>query len=160
MRSILVFIILTITASTQGADLQKIRNQYVLASSDESIHTRLTETLRAVNEESPVLFGYKAANYMMSAQFTYNPYSKYRYFKDGKTMIEKIIGTNPNNIELRYLRLSIQLNLPDVLDYSANIEGDTQFLLQKYSSLTDTNLKARIRDLLIHFELCKASDLT
>ncbi len=70
-------------------------------------------------------------------------------------MIESVIRSHPDNVELRYLRLSIQVNLPEMLNYSESIQEDTNFLLYEFKSLNDPLLKKRIRELLIHFELCK-----
>lgn len=159
MRALLILYISTFTAGTSSTDLGSIRELYVKASTDEEVHSKLVSTLEPVEQGSPILFGYKAAAHMMSAQYTYNPYSKYRYFKEGRSMIESVIRSHPNDVELRYLRLSIQLNLPEMLNYSENINEDKNFLLQEFKSLSDPSLKNRIRELLIHFELCKASEL-
>jgi len=159
VKALLIFYIATFSNVTTAADLSNIRELYVKASADETLHSMLVSTLEPVDKDSPILFGYKAAAHMMSAQYTYNPYSKYRYFKEGRTMIESIIRSHPDNVELRYLRLSIQVNLPEMLNYSENVKEDTNFLLHEFKSLSDSILKKRIRELLVHFELCKESQL-
>lgn len=77
---------------------------------------------------------------MMQAKHAFNPISKWNLFKDGKKILESAIASDPNNIELRYLRLTIQSNVPSFLGYSGKIETDKAFLLSKLNSITDKEL--------------------
>ena len=159
MKALSILYILTLSVGVSATELGEIRKMYAKANADEVMHSKLVSSLETIEKSAPTLFGYKAAAHMMSAQYTYNPYSKYRYFKEGRSMIESIIRSHPNNSELRYIRLSIQLNLPEMLNYSDNIEEDTNFLLRDFKLISDPSLKSRIRELLIHFDLCKATQL-
>ena len=49
-------------------------------------------------------------------------------FKEGKALIEEAIGKEPQNIELRMIRLSVQEHLPKIVPYRANIKKDRKFI--------------------------------
>lgn len=159
MRQIALVIISFIALQVHATSLTEVRKLYVQAANSEEVHAQLYEQLKNIGPDQPVLYGYRAAIHMMSAEYTYNPYSKYRYFKEGKEMIESVINSNPASLELRFLRLSIQLNVPDILDYSDNIETDRSIILKGYSTISDKELKQRIREVLLHYKLCSAAEL-
>lgn len=52
--------------------------------------------------------------------------------KEGAKLIELAITAEPNNIEIRMVRLSIQENVPAIVGYKKNIAQDKAFILQHY----------------------------
>lgn len=70
---------------------------------------------------------YKGVCYTMLADYQFFPTSKLSYFNDGKALIEAAIKKSPNNVELRYLRLLVQLNCPGFLGYNDNINEDLNY---------------------------------
>ena len=67
---------------------------------------------------------YKGLCEAMMAEYSFFPNSKLSHFNKGKSEIEVAVGEDPNNAELRYIRLLLQLNVPTFLGYSDNIEDD------------------------------------
>lgn len=70
---------------------------------------------------------YKGVCYTMLADYQFFPTSKLSYFNDGKALIEAAIKKEANNVELRYLRLLVQLNCPGFLGYGDDIEADLNY---------------------------------
>ena len=56
-------------------------------------------------------------------------------------MLEKAIEFDQKNVELRFLRYTIQTNVPSFLNYSEDKERDKLFLVQSLNSLKDQKLK-------------------
>ena len=83
---------------------------------------------------------YLSAATMKQAEFTWSPIKQYRFFNQGKNMLEKHIETHPNTIEGRYIRWLIQTMAPKFLIYRQNIDEDYQFIIQNIerSQLTQT----------------------
>ncbi len=77
-----------------------------------------------------VEMGYLGVIESMLATHTNDPMKKISYFNAGKNNLENSILKLPNNTELRYLRLMLQLNIPSVLGYSKNIETDRSFIIK------------------------------
>jgi len=66
----------------------------------------------------------------MECHHSYNPVAKLKYFNEGKIYLEKAIAQASNNVELHFLRFTIQTNLPGFLGYKSNIEEDRSFILR------------------------------
>lgn len=82
------------------------------------------------------------------ANHVFNPVTKLRYFNNGKSILENAIAKAPANTELRYLRLTIQLNAPSFLGYNKMIEADKMFLQKNVTATEDADLKKMITDYL------------
>lgn len=128
-------------------DLQSVRDLYQKAPSSEEQTLKLISLLN-VSGINATLQGYKGASTMIMAKHVFNPYSKIQYFNNGKVILEKAIQSDKNNIELRYLRYTIQRNAPSILNYNSNIEEDKTFLKQNVTAVTDKYLKDMIESLL------------
>ena len=95
---------------------------------------------------------------MMQAKYGFNPISKLRRFKKGKTLIEEAVKKQPDNLEIRFLRLAIQTNLPAFLNYSDNIIEDEKYLLANIQTIKNKNLKQDILKYLLASKHCSAEE--
>jgi hypothetical protein len=69
---------------------------------------------------------------------------KIKLFNTGKKMLEESIASDSSNIELRFIRFTIQSNCPKVLRYNKEIPSDKNFILKNYSSLMNVAIKKMI----------------
>jgi hypothetical protein len=125
--------------------IEVVRSLFYEAASNRQAAQRFSQALSVVNNNSsPILLCYKGVATMIQAKHVVNPFSKLERFKNGKTMIEKSIKRDPDDLELRFLRFSIQSNLPGFLGYDEQITGDKLKLLNGYGSIKDVELRKRI----------------
>ena len=82
--------------------------------------------------------GYKGVCYTMYADHCFLPTSKWSYFNSGVDLIEEAISQNKQNVELRYIRLLIQLNAPGFLGYASNINEDLTLFYTKIDTYNIT----------------------
>lgn len=94
--------------------------------------------------EDPFSMAYKGMSQLMICFHSYNPYTKFKYFLKGKESLEEAIRKDPDNIEYRFLRLSVQLNTPSFLGYSSNINEDKLAIFNGVKILKDKDLLERI----------------
>lgn len=85
---------------------------------------------------------------MIMANHVSNPITKLEYFKRGKANLESVIAQHPFEIELRYLRYSIQRECPSFLRYNNALENDLKFLQAEVTTLTDATLQAMIVEII------------
>jgi len=69
------------------------------------------------NKENKVLLAYKGAAIAMKAKFAKQIKEKKNLFVEGVKLIENSVKSEPNNLEIRLIRLSIQENSPKILNY-------------------------------------------
>jgi len=110
-------------------DLSKVRACYKVMSASEKNVEQLITTVNT-SKSIPLLVkqGYLAAAEMASAKYKFSPLSKLELFNSGKKKLENAIAADSNNLEIRYLRLTIQHNAPSFLGYNKNITSDKLFL--------------------------------
>ncbi len=77
-----------------------------------------------------LLLAYQGIAQTMMANHVFWPVTKFNHFSEGRHKIEAAIKSAPNNPELRYIRLMVQLNAPSFLGYSHNIQEDIEQLDQ------------------------------
>lgn len=92
--------------------------------------------------------GYRAIIWFLKADYYINPFKKMNSFKKGKEKLEALIAKNKKNVELHFLRLTIQDNLPSFLNYNNNIKEDKDYLFNNVSNILDEDLKLRITNYL------------
>jgi hypothetical protein len=138
-----IFICTTVFANQ--ASLEELRSLYNKSATSEEICTNL---IKLCNEQSSIAdatrLGYKGCATLMMANHYFNPISKWNSFTEGKKILEAAIKADTTNLELRYLRLTIQKNAPSFLGYNINIEEDKQFLKEHFPSIKDEQLKSII----------------
>lgn len=144
MKIPLLILLMSVLTETAIIDLPKIRNAYQEASNDEIKAKQLLEKVTAQSGKSATLLGYKGALTMMLAKFQFNPLSKLDFFNKGKTILEEAIAKDDDNVELIYIRFSVQNSAPAFLDYNRQLSKDKQFLLVNLADVKDKDLKNRI----------------
>lgn len=142
----------------QKITLTEIRKDFKVGHKEEETCKRHLESLEKYADD-PVERGYEAAYHMFMAKHTGNPLKKMGYFRNGKKMLEKEIADNPNEIELRYIRLCIQYYIPSYLGYRGNIEEDKEFLVHNLYRLEDEEAKQLIYTYLEGAKMYSAKEL-
>lgn len=136
----LLFVFAISVVFAQNINLHEIRKDFNKGVKDEQLCKKYLNLLQA-NAKTPLEKGYEAAFHMFMAKHTSNPFKKMSYFNGGKKLLEKQIKLEPNNSELRFIRLCIQYYTPDFLGYKHNIEEDKNFLVENLHKLSDEKAK-------------------
>jgi hypothetical protein len=127
--------------------ITEIRKLYGTANSSESTATAFATKLIDVSKEdaNKVLVAYKGASIIILSKLEKKVADKSKKFKEGASFLEYSITNEPNSIETRMIRLSIQENVPKIVKYRGNIKEDKKFLLDHYKEQTGA-LKSYIGD--------------
>jgi hypothetical protein len=162
-----IFVLFQLTYIANASDINKedLRKKFYLSVESSSVAKAYIKELTEIKTNSePLVKGYLAATCMVMAKHAYNPYSKFKYFIDGKNELETSIAQSPDHIELRLIRFAIQTNAPFFLGYSEDIKQDKAFLIKNFSSLDrpnsgDLELKKIIKTYLTKSGLCTKDEL-
>jgi tyrosine-protein phosphatase YwqE len=126
--------------------ITEIRKFYVTATSSESNAKEFAAKLNEVaKEDNKTLVAYKGASLTIVSKLEKKVSDKSKKFKEGCSLIEFAVANEPNAIEIRMIRLSIQENVPKIVNYRGNKQEDKKFLLDHYKEQTGA-LKAYIGD--------------
>jgi hypothetical protein len=120
-------------------DLSSIRKMYSDVAKSETNAKEFTEKLSNIsNNDEKILIAYKAASILLNSKFEKKLGEKINRFKEGAKLLESIIKSEPNNIEIRMIRLSIQENVPGITGYKKNIKEDKKFITAHYAEQNAT----------------------
>jgi hypothetical protein len=100
--------------------------------------------------------GFRATGELMALESLINPLSKYGGFVRWKEVLEQAILNHPSDLDLRFFRLTVQLNTPIFLNYRGSIEDDSQLVYFGIQSDIWPSDKAHANfahELLVAFEL-------
>lgn len=147
MKSALLFVIL-LFISPDSTGLDEIRTNYNKAVSDKALCEKMITELSKTQNESTDYLAYLGGFQAIWANHVFSPLSKLSTFNKGKKNIERAIKKEPDNAEYRFIRLSIQKNVPSILGYKSNIKEDTEFLKSNQNQIKSQILQKNIEALL------------
>ena len=117
--------------------ISEVRDLYKKGSTSKDIASEMFTQLENVKESDDYIFAaYKGAALTLMAKHAKKIKDKKKYFKEGATLLEKVITSHPYDIELRFIRLSIQQNSPKILKYKGNITKDKSYIFGKLERLS------------------------
>jgi len=130
-------------------DLTEIRKMYSSEIISESNAKEFASKLADITkDDNKTLLAYKGASIVILSRYKKEIPEKSNYFKEGAKMIEFAVSSEPNNIEIRMIRLSIQEKAPKIVNYNKNKKEDINFLLNHYKEQLG-NLKAYIKNYIL-----------
>ncbi|AMP98553.1 hypothetical protein AY601_1638 [Pedobacter cryoconitis] len=141
MKTLTLFI-LFMYGSHSYPEITELRTLYYESANDKAAAGKLLDLLSNVDDQSSqLLICYKGVAEMMQAKYTMSPISKFRRFKKGKEYIESAVAIDPENLEIRFLRFTIQTNLPSFLGYNDHIIADKTILIKNLDQIHDKPFK-------------------
>lgn len=115
------------------SDLESLRNSYSKANQSNENAKNFIELAEKKNSSDVMITAYKAAAKVLEAKVTTEKNKRKSFVKSGATSLESLIKSNPNNAELRVIRMSVQENIPKIVGYNKNLKEDKSFLISNYS---------------------------
>lgn len=145
MKFLLLTLLTAVLPCIPEPTLGEIRNCYQAASIQKAAAEKLNQlTLNIDSSAAPVMIAYKGANEMVQAKYAFNPMTKLSRFNKGKALLQMAVSLDSLSLETRFLRFSIQSNIPSLLNYNGEISTDKQFLMNNTSICQDRGLKDMI----------------
>ena len=154
----IIFVFFACMVHAQSLNLLEIRKDFNKGVKDEKLcqgHLKKLEKLAS----TPLEKGYEAAFHMFMAKHTSNPFKKMSYFNGGKKLLEQQIKLEPNNPELRFIRLCIQYYIPSYLGYKSNVQEDKDFLVANLYKIKDETTKDLIYNYLKGAKMYSSDEL-
>ncbi len=142
----LIILIVSTILNLHSFELDEVRSNYNVFVSDKELCRETINVLKKLKDNSAIHLGYLGGLQTIWANHVMSPFTKLETFKAGKKNIELAIKSEPENVELRFIRLSVQKNAPSFLGYRSNIESDKNFILKNFKNINSEKLKILIRN--------------
>lgn len=154
MRHILLILLLLPTLVIAQDDLlREARKSVVSIFQDEESSRQMSGRFSGVDVSvNPLLMGYKGAVVMAIGRHSANPLTKLRTFNEGRALLDTAIVLDPQSVELRFLRLSIQVNVPRILGYSGQVTEDRAFIVRNLASVHSDDFRQSVTNFIAKAE--------
>ncbi len=121
-------------------NLEHIRSRYQEAVEDRDEAKALWRKLSRYRGNDAAIMAYKAAVRVLMAKFATLPLTKLSYLKEAMSIFRQAVRLDPANIEVRFLRFSIQHNLPAYLNESRDMPEDKATMLAHFEEFDSFQL--------------------
>ncbi len=158
MKFILTLIFIMTAGFSQHPEISEVRSLFKEAAEEEKAAEKLLKVTAALKDKEPLMHGYYGVAQMMMAKHVGNPFKKLSYFNKGKDYFSEAIKADPKNVELRFLRFTVQAETPGFLNYKQNLGEDKRILLSRTSVLKDKELRQMILAYLLSSKELSASE--
>lgn len=141
-----IFLFLIFSNIPEIADIRKLYSSVVNTESNaKEFASKLADITK---ENNKTLVAYKGASIVALSRYKKEISERSKNFKEGAKMVEFAVTSEPDNIEIRLIRLSIQEKTPKILKYNGNMKEDKNFLLDHYKESSST-LKPYIKNFIL-----------
>ncbi|MCW3101671.1 MAG: hypothetical protein JWO09_111 [Bacteroidetes bacterium] len=151
MRKLLFFLFILASASLQAQNIstEQLRKAYYKLNTDSATCAELYAKVSKTNSPDNLITGYKGAITASMASHVKSKQEKIKLFTNGKKLLEQAIAADSANVELRFLRFTIQTNCPKALGYYRQADTDKRYILSHLDSLKNTSLKNKISEYML-----------
>ena len=154
MKLLLTFL-LTLFALVSDAtpySLPALRRHYQQAATDKQAGAKFYELMAAYHQHDAVVLAYKGAAEAIRARDA-GMFDKLTFVQQAARTFDQAVQQDADNAEVRFLRLSVESNLPAFLGLSQHVDEDRDFLVKTLlnhpKSGMDTEAFALVRDFLV-----------
>ena len=142
MRNILISItfIILLPFTLKADYLDQVRKDYIAAIENSDKADKLCTQLEKIKNPTALEMAYLGSVQAIKAKHAWNPVNKMSYLGKGFDTINSAVAKDPNNLEVRFLRFSLQYYVPAFLGYSKNLMTDKNKIVNIIKTTEPINL--------------------
>ena len=148
------------TASKE--EIQDIKKAMVRAVGSSGVTDSLYTKLVSQKSKNALIIAYVGTLEALKAKHSWNPYNKIKYVAQSWSTMKIAVDKESDNLEIRFMRFSIQHYTPAFLGYSKDLEEDRKVIVAQFTNKTfgtANSLIQGIADFMIKSKRCSASEL-
>lgn len=130
LSGLLLYSTVLFSVNTNANDINYVRKEFNLAQNNSKkanvLHAQLLTLKPAFNS---LHYAYLGATEALLAKHNFNPFAKLNYVNSALEKLNKAISLNKSNIEIRFMRYSVETELPFYLGYSKHLEEDKNAII-------------------------------
>lgn len=131
--------------------LAEVRENFHQAVLDPEQSQAFHDFLEGASLNTPTLKAYKATSEAMLARAVWNPFTKLAQVMKYADLMEVAVEEDSENIEVRFLRLAIEYNLPRFLGMSKHLDEDHDMIVENLSSVETMHVDPNFCHYIIYF---------
>lgn len=123
---------LTIMLFAQKNTADQLKKEYAKALDNFELAPKVYELYCQIENPSAQTLAYKGALEAIMTKTTWNILRKINYLNKSEKSLQEAVKRAPESIEVRFIRLAVQHEIPTYLGYSDNIKEDLQFITSHF----------------------------
>ncbi|MEX8546344.1 MAG: hypothetical protein V5804_01975 [Mucilaginibacter sp.] len=151
------------SAYSQKTDVLEIRKAMLRAIKSPIVTDSLYNELQKINKKPPLILGYFGSLQALKAKDSWNPYKKVKMLTSSHKTMEQAVNASPNDLEIRFLRFSIEFYLPGFLGLSKDMVSDKNMIIHqlklKNYGLADKDYLKNIIKFMVDSKQCTAQEV-
>ena len=116
------------------SSLSSLRTEYLEALRDYLNAQKVYESFLKVEQPTAKILAYQGALEAIMTKTTWNIFKKMSYLNKSEESFKRAVKLALNDIEIRFMRLAVQYEIPEYLGYSRDMESDRKFIVQNIAS--------------------------
>jgi|SRR6476659_3109330 len=134
-------------------DINEIRADYIEAINNSEKADELYKELTSLKSRDALVMAYLGSTIAVKAKHEWNPVNKLSYIKQAFRILNEAVEKAPNQLEVRFLRFTLEHYVPEFLGYSKNINQDKAKVIDlvKKSNVQSLKIDAKILRDMVNF---------
>jgi hypothetical protein len=152
----------TLPNDDEQPNLHVIRKLLMSAINSGKVTDSLYRNLASIKNPTGLINSYMGTLEALKAKHSWNPYYKIKYLNDAEKTFKAAVTRDPHNIEIRFMRFSVEHNVPGFLGYTKNLIADKDEIIKqidrKHYSSADAALVKTIITFLLDSKRCTSAE--
>ena len=145
-------------------EIREIKQAMIRSIESPEVTDSLYSALKSRNSSQPLIIAYIGTLEALKAKHSWNPYNKLKYVAQSQKTMQLAVNKSPEDIEIRFMRFSIQHYTPSFLGYSKDLNADRKMILKLFRNRSfgqaDKALIKNIASFMIESKRCTAEELS
>ncbi|MGV3706101.1 MAG: hypothetical protein ACO1NU_12055 [Arcticibacter sp.] len=126
----ILLLLLVLPLSVFSTDLDKVRSQFYQAVENKAAAEKFVSQMKREQGISAVHLAYYGSAQTLMGKHAWNPYQKLAHLKSGMQVLSAAAKKAPDELEIRFLRFSIEHYLPTFLGMSKHLDEDRKKIVR------------------------------
>ncbi|RZK21043.1 MAG: hypothetical protein EOO86_02555 [Pedobacter sp.] len=164
----ILFFLLLVSVSICKAQLSPkeisvLKADLVKAVESSRLTDSLYKKLSKLPNKTPLITAYTGTLEALKAKHSWNPYNKIKYVKVSLKTIQRAIDSDKENMEIRFMRFSIEHYTPGFLGFSKDLDLDRKEIIKHYQNqnfgIADNILIKNVAKFMIDSKRCTTEEI-
>ncbi|RBQ03665.1 hypothetical protein [Pedobacter miscanthi] len=161
---LLLFAVINITyAQLSTHEIAVLKTNMVKAVENAKLTDSLFTKLDRLPNKTALITGYTGTLEALKAKHSWNPYNKIKYVSRSLKTMQKAIDMDKENMEIRFMRFSIEFYTPSFLGFSKDLAADKKEIIKHYQNenfgLADNELVKNVAKFMIDSKKCTPAEI-
>jgi len=164
---IIFFLLLAVVniahAQLSNQEIAVLKTNMVKAVENAKLTDSLFTSLSKLPNKTALVTGYIGTLEALKAKHSWNPYNKIKYLGRSLKTMQKAIDMDKENMEIRFMRFSIEFFTPSFLGFSKDLAQDKKEIIKHYQNgnfgLADAELVKNVAKFMIDSKKCNAAEV-